>query len=908
MLSFSPACSVLGLRALISLSLVIILLIVPLSFTTASGHPAGTSFKSEDRDYFTIHQLPNGETVCREATPEERLELQRIQPSGLRQITHLQPGTTPKGQELQSVENVLPPHLTIILRATAQLDANVPAKAAFIRAAQVWENQVKSPVTIYLDADFGSTNFGTPWSGSVIGSTSSPSVTGVYQTVRTGLISGASTPAESSLYNSMPSAALPTNRGDQSSLTVSSSIARAIGLLDPTAQASDNAARIGFNSAFTYDFDPTNGIDSDKTDFEAVAVHEIGHALGFTSRAGRTEQTTPAMWDLFRFRTGTTLGTFGTAQRIMTADGLQYYFDGNPEMGLSTGGADGNAPGGDGNQSSHWKQQSQNGGAYVGIMDPTIGKGQRRQITTNDTNALNSFGYNLDNSNPPPPPPPPPPVPANNNLANAQVMPVAGCIGSITGTNIGSNKESGEPSHSPDNNPGGGSVWYNWQAPSTGSVNMTTLGSNYDTLLAVYTGSTIATLGVPLAENDDVDPGVITSSTVTFNVTAGTIYRVVLDGWGGETGNFILNWRMGACTNSMTSQLSASSYQVAENAGNAQITVTRADTSSAATVDYSTGDSAGLASCQSTTGAASERCDYQTAVGTLRFAAGEASKSFTIPIIDDARAEGNETFTVQLKSSTGALINSPLTATVTIVDDAAPTLNPIEGPQFFITMQYVDFLGRLPDSTGLANWMTTLTNCPNGGFGEFDNPTCDRVHVSSGFFLSDEFRGRGYWAYRFYEVALDRRPTYAEFVPDMAKVGGPQSPQSEELSKSAYKDDFVQRGEFTNRYNGLSNAQFVDAIEVNAEVNLDNAALTAQLNGGKSRAQLLREIVESKAVEDQFFIRAFVAMQYFGYLRRDPDTVGYNNWVSTLTANPGDFRHMIFGFIYSDEYRLRFGQ
>ena len=83
-----------------------------------------------------------------------------------------------------------------------------------------------------------------------------------------------------------------------------------------------------------------------------------------------------------------------------------------------------------------------------------------------------------------------------------------------------------------------------------------------------------------------------------------------------------------------------------------------------------------------------------------------------------------------------------------------------------------------------------------------DNPTCDRVHVSSGFFLSDEFRGRGYWAYRFYEVAFNRRPTYAEFVPDMAQVGGPQSPQSEELSKSAYKDEFVQRGEFTSSYNG----------------------------------------------------------------------------------------------------------
>jgi Domain of unknown function (DUF4214) len=52
---------------------------------------------------------------------------------------------------------------------------------------------------------------------------------------------------------------------------------------------------------------------------------------------------------------------------------------------------------------------------------------------------------------------------------------------------------------------------------------------------------------------------------------------------------------------------------------------------------------------------------------------------------------------------------------------------------------------------------------------------------------------------------------------------------------------------------------------------------------------------------------SFVAMQYFGYLRRDPDTIGYANWVTTLTADPSNFRHMIFGFIYSDEYRHRLG-
>ncbi len=61
-------------------------------------------------------------------------------------------------------------------------------------------------------------------------------------------------------------------------------------------------------------------------------------------------------------------------------------------------------------------------------------------------------------------------------------------------------------------------------------------------------------------------------------------------------------------------------------------------------------------------------------------------------------------------------------------------------------------------------------------------------------------------------------------------------------------------------------------------------------------------------MEDKFFIQGFVSMQYFGYLRRDPDTTGYNNWVTTLTNDPGNYRHMIFGFIYSNEYRQRFGQ
>jgi len=232
----------------------------------------------------------------------------------------------------------------------------------------------------------------------------------------------------------------------------------------------------------------------------------------------------------------------------------------------------------------------------------------------------------------------------------------------------------------------------------------------------------------------------------------------------------------------------------------------------------------------------------------------------------------------------------------------------IDDIDFFVQQQYIDFLGRMPDSQGFANWNQTLNNCPNGGFGEFDNPGCDRVHVSAGFYQSLEFQGRGYWAYRWYDAALGRRPLYTEFIPDMVKVGGSLSPQQETDAKNQYMNDFVLRQEFKNLYDALSNSAYVDKLEQTSGVTVSNkATLVAALNGGtQTRAQVARAVIESQPVFDKFFNRGFVSMQYFGYLRRDPDTIGFKNWVDTLNADPSNFRHMIFGFIYSNEYRNRF--
>ena len=232
----------------------------------------------------------------------------------------------------------------------------------------------------------------------------------------------------------------------------------------------------------------------------------------------------------------------------------------------------------------------------------------------------------------------------------------------------------------------------------------------------------------------------------------------------------------------------------------------------------------------------------------------------------------------------------------------------IDDIDFFVQQQYIDFLGRMPDSTGFTNWNNTLNNCPNGGFGETDNPSCDRVHVSAGFYQSLEFQGRGYWAYRYYDAALGRRPLYSEFIPDMQKVGGALSPEQEAAAKDQYMNDFVTKPEFKAIYDALSNQGYLDKLEQTMGVTIANkATLVAALNGGtQTRAQVLRTVIESQPVFDKFFNRGFVTMQYFGYLRRDPDTIGFANWVNTLNADPSNFRHMIFGFIYSTEYRNRF--
>jgi len=229
--------------------------------------------------------------------------------------------------------------------------------------------------------------------------------------------------------------------------------------------------------------------------------------------------------------------------------------------------------------------------------------------------------------------------------------------------------------------------------------------------------------------------------------------------------------------------------------------------------------------------------------------------------------------------------------------------NAIDTTEFFVRQQYLDFLGREPDPPGFNGWVNTLRNCAPG------DASCDRIHVSESFFRSAEFQERGYFVYRFYSAALGRKPDYSEFTPDLGRVSGFLDSSQLEAAKTTFANDFITRPAFASQYNALSNSAYVDALINTAAVNLSNRqALVDELNAGTiSRAQVLRQIAESGEVYQTYYNQAFVVMEYFGYLRRDPDAL-YLNWIQVLDRNPADSRHMVEGFVTSLEYRNRFAQ
>ncbi len=252
----------------------------------------------------------------------------------------------------------------------------------------------------------------------------------------------------------------------------------------------------------------------------------------------------------------------------------------------------------------------------------------------------------------------------------------------------------------------------------------------------------------------------------------------------------------------------------------------------------------------------------------------------------------------------------------------------VDETHFFVRQQYVDFLSREPDASGFQFWSQSIDDC----LGDAGCREVKRINASAAFFLSIEFQQTGYLVYRIHKAAfgnLAGKPvpiTRANFLIDSKTISNgvvvlePGWEQKLEANKVAFTQAFVQRADFVALYpQGMAAAAYADKLFTTAGVTPTatdrNAAIGAYGSGDTAgRAAALRAVAENQTFQQQESNKAFVLMEYFGYLQRDPDAApntdfsGYNFWLAKLNQFNGNYieAEMVKAFTSSIEYRARF--
>ena len=341
----------------------------------------------------------------------------------------------------------------------------------------------------------------------------------------------------------------------------------------------------------------------------------------------------------------------------------------------------------------------------------------------------------------------------------------------------------------------------------------------------------------------------------------------------------------------------------------------------------------------SNNGSATQRGDYTLVVGRLVFEPGETQKAVPILISEDAYTEGIERATLVLQNPQNGILGTPSNATLEIVDDTSePNSNPIDVSRTFVCQHYHDFLYRQADQAGEDFWTQGIEQCG-------DNAECrdaKRVDVSTAFFLSIEFQQTGYFVIRVHKAGFGNNkqtPRYPVFLRDQRQIGegvvvGQGDWQARlEANRQRYLEDFVTRTEFVTQFpTTMTAAEYVDKLFANVGVQPSagerNAAIAAYGSGDTAgRAAALKSVADSDSVFTVLYNPSFVLMQYYGYLRRNPDDApdnnfsGYDFWLEKLNSfsRPGENvrdervalarvrrAEMVRAFIVSLEYRGRF--
>ena len=334
--------------------------------------------------------------------------------------------------------------------------------------------------------------------------------------------------------------------------------------------------------------------------------------------------------------------------------------------------------------------------------------------------------------------------------------------------------------------------------------------------------------------------------------------------------------------------------------------------------------------------------------------AGQGFGSVSLPIPDSAAIVGLSFYGrwyISDQNATGGFAVSPAFK-LTIFNANTTGALAIDDPSIFIRQQYLDFLNREPEpgADGLYGTaddaMNFYLNILNGCVAtDTECLKYTRGALSANFFRSPEFQRKGNFVMYLYMVsigqrpitaaelqtkndpALNDRPHFAEFFADLASIStANDDPVLTEQKKKELTEAWLLRTQLQQLYPAtMSNAAFVQKLIETSGVTPANQNWVSELNAGtKTRARVLREFAESAEVSAKFYQQSFVTMEYFGYLRRDPeDCHNPANWTGGDPNQCGFIFHnsrfntpgagsdlieniIVRGFIESPEYRGRF--
>ena len=317
------------------------------------------------------------------------------------------------------------------------------------------------------------------------------------------------------------------------------------------------------DSGFYYGLDGNSG---GNTDFFPVVLHELGHGLGFTGLFNDAGSSQGGLYASFDRLIANGPGANANLAPNMTRDERLVLFRSNAAF---FAGARARAASGGRNAKIYAPPDFSEGSSLYHTDEDTYRGAEELMTPFASSNPHDAgpitFAMFLDlgwgalggaatptptptsapNATPTPPPVIPGERPANDDFGQAQ--PIAGASGRVLGRNVGATRQNGEPFHV--GNSGGASIWYRWTAPASGRVSLSTAGSSFDTLLAAYGGSSVSVLSAPPQGilGDDANDADRTSR-IAFNVVAGQVYSIAVDGYadpqGVAVGNVALSWSL----------------------------------------------------------------------------------------------------------------------------------------------------------------------------------------------------------------------------------------------------------------------------------------------------------------------------------------------------------------------------